>query len=112
MKCRKVGWLIDSLRPGKQFFSHVGTEPPLPGYYQYFWGVNVPCSRTQHGLTRVGLEPPTFGSGVRGINHQATALPKCGKGCPCEVTYDQISLTTHTKIHPSCPLGSFGLVIV
>ena len=22
--------------PGKQFFSHVGTEPPLPGYYQYF----------------------------------------------------------------------------
>ena len=34
-----VGWLIDSYRPGKQFFSHVGTEPPLPGYYQYFWGV-------------------------------------------------------------------------
>ena len=36
----------------------------------------MPCSRTQHGLTRVGLEPPTSGSGVRGINHQATALPK------------------------------------
>ena len=33
------------------------------------------CSRTQHGLTREGLEPPTSGSGVRGINHQATALP-------------------------------------
>ena len=29
---------------------------PLPGYYQYFWGVNVPCSRTQNGLTRVGLK--------------------------------------------------------
>ena len=28
--------LVDSERPGKQFFSHVGTEPPLPGYYQYF----------------------------------------------------------------------------
>ena len=30
---------------------HVGTEPPLPGYYmyQYFWEVNVSCSRTQHG---------------------------------------------------------------
>ena len=68
------GWLVDSKRPGKQFFSHVGTEPPLPGYYQYFWGVNVTCSRTQHGYTRVGLEPPTSGSGVRGINHQATAL--------------------------------------
>ena len=35
----------------------------------------MPCSRTQHGLTRVGLEPLTSGSGVRGINHQATALP-------------------------------------
>ena len=31
----------------------------------------MPCTRTQHGLTRVGLEPPTSG----GINHQATALP-------------------------------------
>ena len=37
----------------------------------------MPCSRTQHGLTRVGLEPPTSGYGVRGINHQATALPVC-----------------------------------
>ena len=35
----------------------------------------MPCSRTQHGLIRVELEPPTSGSGVRGINHQATALP-------------------------------------
>ena len=50
-------------------------EPPLPGYYQYFWGVNAPCSRTQHNLTGVGLEPPTSRSRVRGINHQATALP-------------------------------------
>ena len=24
--------------------------------------------------TRVGLEPPTSGSGVRGVKHQATAL--------------------------------------
>ena len=73
-----IGWLVgwfDFQPPGKQFFIHVGTEPPLPGYYQYFRGVNVPCSRTQHGLTRVGLESPTSGSGVRGINHQATALP-------------------------------------
>ena len=36
-------------RPSKQFFSHVGTEPALPGYYQYFLGVNVSCSGTQHG---------------------------------------------------------------
>ena len=24
--------------PVNNFFSHVGTEPPLPGYYQYFLG--------------------------------------------------------------------------
>ena len=44
----------------------------------------MPCSRTQHGLTRVGLEPPTSGSGVRGINiesgnamvmHQSLEIP-------------------------------------
>ena len=33
----------------QQFFSHVGKEPPLSRYYQYFREVNVPCSRTQHG---------------------------------------------------------------
>ena len=38
-----------TLRPSKQFCSHVGTEPPLPWYYKYFWKVNVSCSRTQHG---------------------------------------------------------------
>ena len=30
--------LIVVERPGKQFFSHVETEPPIPGYYQYFLG--------------------------------------------------------------------------
>ena len=30
--------LFKALRPSQQFFSHVGTEPPLPGYYQYFLG--------------------------------------------------------------------------
>ena len=30
--------LIVVKRPGKQFFSHVETEPPIPGYYQYFLG--------------------------------------------------------------------------
>ena len=29
---------VEALRPNQQFFSHVGTEPPLPGYYQYFLG--------------------------------------------------------------------------
>ena len=26
------------LRPDQQFFSHVGTEPPVPGYLQVLWG--------------------------------------------------------------------------
>ena len=26
----------------------VEKEPPFPGYYQYFLGVNVSCSRKQH----------------------------------------------------------------
>ena len=29
---------VEALRPSQQCFSHVGTEPPLPGYYQYFLG--------------------------------------------------------------------------
>ena len=29
---------VEALRPSQQFFSHVWTEPPLPGYYQYFFG--------------------------------------------------------------------------
>ena len=29
---------FEALRPSQQFFSHVGTELPLPGYYQYFLG--------------------------------------------------------------------------
>ena len=28
----------EALRPSQQFFSHVWTEPPLPGYYQCFLG--------------------------------------------------------------------------
>ena len=28
----------ETLRPNQQFFSHIGTAPPIPGYYQYFLG--------------------------------------------------------------------------
>ena len=28
---------FEAYRPGKQFFSHVGTEPPLPGFYHFFF---------------------------------------------------------------------------
>ena len=50
---------FDAKRPGKQFFSHVGTEPSLPVYNQYFFffffffffgGVgDMSCSRAQNG---------------------------------------------------------------
>ena len=66
---------FDALRPGKQFFSHVETEPPLPGYYQYFFfffflggGVNLSILRTKHGDTS-WARTPTSGSGVRGVNN-------------------------------------------
>ena len=29
---------VGALRPIQQCFSHVGTEPPLSGFYQYFLG--------------------------------------------------------------------------
>ena len=29
---------VEAIHPSQQFFSHVGMEPPLPGYYQYFLG--------------------------------------------------------------------------
>ena len=34
----RLVWFVKAQRPSKQFVSHVGTEPPLPGYYQYFSG--------------------------------------------------------------------------
>ena len=73
-----VGWLVDMILsvPVNNFSVMLGRSHRFLGITSTFWGVNVPCSRTQHGLTRVGLKPPTSGSGVRGIiNHQATALP-------------------------------------
>ena len=29
---------VEALGPSKKIFSHVGMEPPLPGYNQYFLG--------------------------------------------------------------------------
>ena len=81
---------FDAKRPGKQFYSHVGTEPSLPVYNQYFFILFLPvfffffflgggggvCLAQGHNTaTRVGFEPPTSGYRVRGVNHQATAPP-------------------------------------
>ena len=59
----------------------------------------MPCSRSQHGLTRVGLETPTSGSGVRGINHQATALPiKTGENFTDRRTISDLNLSQEHTI--------------
>ena len=51
-------------RPGQQFFSHVGTEPPLPGYLPALWG-NLKCLAQGHYTAIVGFKPLTSSSGVR-----------------------------------------------
>ena len=45
------------LRPGKQFFSHVETEPPIPGYYQYFLGSKCLLLKETNTPTRPRIEP-------------------------------------------------------
>ena len=56
---------VEALRPSQQFFSHVGTEPPLPGYYQYFWGGKCILLKDTTRPTRVRIEPPNSRSRVR-----------------------------------------------
>ena len=47
-----VGWLVDLILNVLVNNFSVMSEPPIPGYYQYLWGVNVPCSRTKQGSIR------------------------------------------------------------
>ena len=42
--------------PVNNFFSHVGIEPALPVYYQYFRGVK--CLAQRHNTAEVCIEPP------------------------------------------------------
>ena len=44
---------VDTFRPSQHFFSHVGTEPPLPGYYQYFFGRLMYLAQGYNTSTRV-----------------------------------------------------------
>ena len=77
----------------------------------------MPCSRTQHGLTRMGLEPPTSGSGVRGINHQAIALPRMYERAGFLLSFSLFPLPLGAKINlsflidatPGLSLELFGM---
>ena len=54
---------VEAKRPSQEYFSHVGTEPLLPGYNQYF-GV-VKCLAQGHNTEKVGFKPLTSRSRVR-----------------------------------------------
>ena len=41
---------IEAERQSHHVFSHVWTELPFPGYLVVLWVVNVPNTRTQHGV--------------------------------------------------------------
>ena len=56
----------EAYRPSQQCFSHVGTEPPLPGYYQYFRGVK--CLAQGHNTAKVCFE-------TRSLAPESDALP-------------------------------------
>ena len=56
---------VEALRPTQQFFSHVGAEPPHPGYYQYFRGVK--CLAQGHNTEEV--------SNPRHLAPESDALP-------------------------------------
>ena len=56
--------LFEALRPSQQFFSHVGTEPTLPGFNQYCR--ELMCLAQGHNtVPPVGIEPRTSRFGVR-----------------------------------------------
>ena len=42
---------VEALHPSQQFFSHVGMEPPVPGYYQYFLGRSMYLAQGYNTLT-------------------------------------------------------------
>ena len=65
---------VEALRPSQQFFSHVETEPLLPGYYQYFLGGNVSCSRIQH-VDLSEDRTPDLSLRSATLYHKATAPP-------------------------------------
>ena len=62
---------VEALRPSQQFFSHVGTEPPLTGYHQYF--LEGKCDPSEDRTPDLSLRSPT-------LYHKASAPPYPGEG--------------------------------
>ena len=68
MKVFKICFWCDAERSGNQF-PHVGTGHRFQGMTSIFWG-KICLAQGHNTTTQVTLE-----SGVRGVNHQATAPP-------------------------------------
>ena len=78
---RKTVWLIDSQRPGKQFFSHVGTESPLPGYYQYFLGSKCALLKDTTQFDPSGARIHSVNGQVREKTSKPTQNEKANQNC-------------------------------
>ena len=63
-RCYIPGFFVLMLDVPVNTFSIFQTEPPLPGYYQYFSGSKCVFSQG-HNRAEVGIEPPTSRSRVR-----------------------------------------------
>ena len=75
-----LGW-VEDLRPSQQFVCHVGTEPLLPGYYQYFLGREVYLAQGYNTKKRVRNEPPDLSLRSRRSTTIPAHLPdSLGKG--------------------------------
>ena len=87
----------------KIFFSHVGTEPPLPGYYHYFR--RVKCLAQGHNTAEVGFEPPISRSRAR--RSTTDALPLSHRAPP--LTHVDAFYYFSSE---SCCCGSEGLSLL
>ena len=72
-------WFVKAKRPSYQFFSHVWTEPSLPGYYQYFSGSKCVFAE-RHNTAAEGIEPLTLRTGVQGSTTMPPRSPKAVYG--------------------------------
>ena len=81
-------------------FSHFVTEPPLPGYYQYFWGSK--CVFAQgHNTAEVGIEPLTSRSGVSDSTTRQPRSPygNCANTCRTTSFYGQAVILFEARSH-------------
>ena len=70
---------VEALGPSQQFFSHVGTEPPLPGYYQYIFG------RYMYSTVQVFFHQPAHPRGQFFLSPPPPPPPADPRTCPLSI---------------------------